>query len=51
MRDGKTTALLVGIVSWGAPVCGSKPGVYTRVGTFFEPFILSVIGDAGGLTP
>jgi secreted trypsin-like serine protease len=47
-EKGKMT-LLVGVVSWGDPVCGSKPGVYTRVDAF-TPFILRVLGaDASGL--
>jgi secreted trypsin-like serine protease len=48
-RERGNTVLLVGVVSWGDPVCGSKPGVYTRVDVF-KPFILRVLGaDAGGL--
>jgi secreted trypsin-like serine protease len=48
-REHGKTALLVGVVSWGDPVCGSKPGVYTRV-DLFAPFILRVLGpDASGL--
>lgn len=51
VKDGKPTALLVGVVSWGAATCGSKPGVYTSARTF-KPFILSRLGnDARGLLP
>jgi secreted trypsin-like serine protease len=50
-RERRQIRLLVGIVSWGDPICGSKPGVYTRV-DLFKPFILRVLGaDAGGLLP